>query len=674
MAEPEEVVLEAAHVATTAVAALWRRHTAERGAEAPALADLRGRLRLFVTGVFGDCPEIVVAEPPARPTLLARLALRTPSHLVARAPVPSTDGRRIRLPRRLDAEAGVPPERRYRLLALEQAARAARGAPSRLPPAGAHMARDLFELAEAAAVDRWLARHLLGLAGELAAARRAALEGRPPPSILSPLEAEVERRLRALLSGDPAAPLPFLAPLAALAPGDGSRPSRAWASTEAARLEAAVGGAYRGVPPVLLWGRMTAPFQAPLAAAGEEDEGGAVPPGRTRTLERRPRVREASDDEDDAEPGAWMVPKDDPQEAAEDPMGLQRPADRDDQADPGELGDALSELAEARLVRTPDAPREVLLSEDPPPRTPGAGAAAGGTAVAYPEWDYRSGTYRPGAALVRFPPPGRGPEAWWAEVLARRAALVHRVRRRFERLRPRRERVLRQADGPEVDVAAWVDAFADRRAGAPGDDRLYQSVRPARREVAILLLVDVSASTDGWVSGDLRVVDVEKEALLVVCEALDALGDPYAVLAFSGEGPRRVDVSTVKRFDERVGAEVRGRIAALQPERYTRVGAAVRHATTVLMGRDARHRLLLILSDGKPNDVDLYEGRYGLEDTRQAVAEARLQGIHPFCLTVDRFGPAYLDRVFGREGYAVLHRPERLPSVLVELLRRIVRA
>src|SRR5690606_35003173 len=119
-----------------------------------------------------------------------------------------------------------------------------------------------------------------------------------------------------------------------------------------------------------------------------------------------------------------------------------------------------------------------------------------------------------------------------------------------------------------------------------------------------------------------RVNDVEREALLVVSVALDSLGEPFAIEAFSGEGPHRVMLHRAKGFDEPYGRTVAQRIAALEPERYTRAGAAIRHATSQLMQRPAQHRLLLLLSDGKPNDVDEYEGRYGVEDMRQAVVEA----------------------------------------------------
>ena len=257
-------------------------------------------------------------------------------------------------------------------------------------------------------------------------------------------------------------------------------------------------------------------------------------------------------------------------------------------------------------------------------------------------------------------------------VLRRHAREVELVRRRFERLRPRRVRLARQLDGADVDIAAYTVSHADARAGCGGEDRLYETVRPVRRDIAVSLLVDVSGSTDSWLSEHGRIIDVEKEALLLVCEALDALGDRYSVAAFSGEGPESVSVFPVKRFDERYGDTVRLRIAGLEHDRYTRMGAALRHATAQLCPESARHRLLLLLTDGKPNDVDLYEGRYGIEDTRQAVAEARLQGVQPFCLTVDREAPTYLPRVFTPDGYTVLRRAHTLPLALVDVVRRLL--
>src|SRR5690606_31058507 len=215
----------------------------------------------------------------------------------------------------------------------------------------------------------------------------------------------------------------------------------------------------------------------------------------------------------------------------------------------------------------------------------------------------------------------------------------------FEMLRAQRTPLKRQLDGDEIDIEAYIEARCDVQAGLPMGQRVYQTVRAARRDMAITLLIDVSGSTDGWVSNHRRVIDVEREALLLVCHALEGLGEPYSVLTFSGTGPQAVTTSQIKHFHERFSGEIALRIAALEPENYTRTGAAVRHASAQPMQHAASHRLLLMLSDGRPNDNDNYEGLYGLEDTRQAITEAKLQGILPFCLTIDRQAPRYLPQI-----------------------------
>ena len=149
--------------------------------------------------------------------------------------------------------------------------------------------------------------------------------------------------------------------------------------------------------------------------------------------------------------------------------------------------------------------------------------------------------------------------------------------------------------------------------------------------------------------------------------------DRHAIYAFCGHGPERVTVLPLKRFTEYHGDDVVRRIAALDADGYTRVGAAIRHVTAALGRECSDRRLLLVLSDGKPNDVDEYEGRYGIEDTRQSVAEARAQGVDVFCLTVDREAPRYAARIFGPAGFTVLRRPDQLPEVLIEALRRLIR-
>ncbi|MEO8521684.1 MAG: VWA domain-containing protein [Acidobacteriota bacterium] len=665
MAEPEDLILDAAHAAARLAGATWRRHVAPSPLQVVRLADVRTRLELVVHALFRAPYAVSAAEPPAPVSWLARLARSRPAPGADARP--GTDGNRIYLPPQIeDARQDGTALSVYLLLALEQAARLRRGtAPLALTLP--REIRDRFLLAEAASVDRWIARTAPGLVTTLASERRRALRERGSRANGKARDGAVESLVRALLAAPPQdPPHPLML-------DDGVGASLAWArgSAEATTAD----GPYVGSAAVWYWGHPLPASALPLSSEGGEDLAGD-PSAKRRVAEmrRRPRVRAATEDEDDEGSGTWVIRADEPQESVEDPYGLQRPADRADAADPEGLGDSLSELPEARVVRTPGRPREVLRAGDEMlRRVPPGAELPKARGIPYPEWDYRVGQYREAGAIVREVAAPAADDRWAASALARHASLIRRVRARFERLRMRKTVLNRQPDGDELDIAACVSAAADLRAGGIVDDRLFLQLRPLRRELTVSLLVDVSASTDSWVSGNHRIVDVEKEALLVVCEALDALGDRYAIQAFSGEGPGHVSVVPLKRFGERAGPMVRQRIGSLDADGYTRLGAALRHATAALSRERARQRLLLVLSDGKPNDVDLYEGRYGTEDARMAVLEARRHGIDVFCLTVDREAPAYASRIFGAAGFALLRQPGHLPEVLIDVLRRLLR-
>lgn len=664
MAEPEDVVAEGALLATRVVRELWAHRPGERPDSLPRLSDLRRRLELFVAACVPNAPEIGIADPPARLNMLARLARRRTAHLYPAAAMASTDGGRIRLPDTLDGANADAILSRYQLLALEQALRATRGTVAQLPPSSAPLIRDLFLLAEAAAIDAAIVTVLPRLGAALCEARRESAAACAPIPRPSQQELAMEALLHALLAAKPAAPpFPFIV---ATTPEESLR----WATRQHEQL-LRLDGPHRGLPPVPVWGVVT--DLEPVATGRDEAAEASPRATRSHQLARRPKVRHPAADEDDSEPGTWIVRADDAQEKAEDPAGLQRPADRDEQADPGELADALSELPEARLVRSPNVVHEVLVSDDPIRRAGSSGGVRRAAGIVYPEWDCYTARYRHAGAIVRERDGENGEDAWVDAMLRRHATTLRSVRRDFERVRPRRTALKRQRDGSDVDVDAVVEAYADRRGGGATSDRLHVDTRPLRRDVAISLLVDASASTDSWVTGNRRIIDVEKEALLIVAEALDALGDPHAILAFAGEGPESVELQRIKGLAGReTSGEIRRRIAGLEPGGYTRAGAAIRHATAGLLQHAARHRLLLLLSDGRPNDVDQYEGRYGVEDTRAAVVEARLQGLHCYCLTVDREAPRYATRIFGRD-FAVLSSAERLPAALTGVLKDLLR-
>ena len=679
MAEAEEIITDLARHATVYAQALWRRHRA-RSAPLPmvSLTDVAQRIDLLIVAVFGTSYRLRSAQAPAPATFLAQMFRRREGPRVQHA-LPATDGWSIWLPADTGLSDAALATERWRTVALQQAMRASRGSAALIGAQATPLIRDVYLLIEAQAADEALARELPGIVGALNALRRAALAARPALDSFPAPRQPLEKYVRALLQRG-----------CGIAHGDEPLPATPQESARAARRLAAAIVPETGMTRLLgahplfkdWWtGELRAPN--PVAATWSANHDGvaghetSAEPRSTR-LPHRPEVRQSSDkDEDDVRQGAWMIQSAQPHEHAEDPFGMQRPTDRDDQTAAEEFADSLSDLAEARLVSTTDRAKEVLLSDDPPDARAKRTAEAPvetPSSVSYPEWDYRISAYRDPGATLRLLPPQAGQQQWVDRTLAEHRSMLEAIRRRFEMLRAQRTRRSKQLDGDEIDLDAYIDSHADFRAGLPMAQALYLTHRRARRDLAIMLLVDVSGSTDGWISDQRRVIDVEREALLMVCIALEGMGERYSVQVFSGQGPHAVTLRTLKRFDEPYTNEVARRIAALEPEQYTRAGAAIRHASTTLLREAAAHRLLLLLSDGKPNDVDHYEGRYGVEDTRQAVTEARLQGVFPFCLTVDRNAATYLAAVFGVHQYALLTKPELLPIVLLEWMKWLLQA
>lgn len=302
------------------------------------------------------------------------------------------------------------------------------------------------------------------------------------------------------------------------------------------------------------------------------------------------------------------------------------------------------------------------------PRDEAVGTPLAAT-LTYPEWHYREQRELPDhcAVIDELAPTGDG-EGWQADAALRRR--IRRVRRQFEALRPERQCLRGQVDGPELDLDAVVRALADQRAGNTGSDRVFMEHREQGRDLAVSTLIDVSLSTEAWLE-DRRVIDLEKEALLVLAHGIAACGDALAIASFTSRRRDRVWIRRLKDWDEPLHGRVEQRIAALEPGSYTRMGAALRHLTVGLARRPQRHRLLLLLTDGKPNDTDYYEGRYAIEDTRRAVRDARRQGIRVFAVTIDSEARQYLPRIFGASGYSIVYHPLQLVAALPAIYREL---
>jgi nitric oxide reductase NorD protein len=294
-----------------------------------------------------------------------------------------------------------------------------------------------------------------------------------------------------------------------------------------------------------------------------------------------------------------------------------------------------------------------------------------GPGIRLPEWDWRRQALLPGHCRIL---PMMAVDAPPETLPTRLAATAKRLRAQFQQLRPARTWRRAQTDGTELDLDAYLRFAADLAAGTEADPTaLYLDQRPGAQDLACLLLADLSLSTDTWIDNQHRVIDVIRDSLFLFAESLAATGDRFALYGFSSRRRDPVRFHQLKTFDQAYDAAVRGRIQTIKPGYYTRMGAAVRRARQLLEAQPAARRLLLLLSDGKPNDLDQYEGRYGIEDTRQAVREARRAGIHPFCVTVDAKGNDYLPYVFGTGGYVVIRNPRELPRKLPLLYARLTR-
>lgn len=289
--------------------------------------------------------------------------------------------------------------------------------------------------------------------------------------------------------------------------------------------------------------------------------------------------------------------------------------------------------------------------------------------VPYDEWDRGAGRYKPGWCTVYPTPMGPGDPAWAAAALPRHRALVEDLYRRLVIHRTRRTPERAQRDGDELDLDALVDDLASRRAGLGPSDRVYLRKLRRKRSFATTVLLDVSLSTDAWVA-DRRVLDIAREAVLVLGEVAHRFGDPLQVLAFASHTRNRCRVWAVRDWNDtwEVG---KARLGALHPQGYTRIGPALRHAISELTKAEADRHLLLLISDGKPTDYDRYEGRYGVADVRQALREGEARGVVSHALAVDAVAGDHLPPMLGPGAWHILPDPRRLPEVLTTVYGRL---
>jgi hypothetical protein len=303
--------------------------------------------------------------------------------------------------------------------------------------------------------------------------------------------------------------------------------------------------------------------------------------------------------------------------------------------------------------------------------------AADETAFEYDEWDRDLSDTRVGWCRVIEKRVKNGERTFVELTRSRYRGVISSIRHQFQLMRPESlKRVTNELDGEDYDLNALIDYVVDRRADGHQSERIYTKRLRRERDVAVSFLLDQSSSTartigrhplQPYTRPGRRIIEIEKEGLVLMSEALEAVGDPYSIYGFTSEGRRNVKFYIIKDFGERYTGEVEQRIGGINYQNNTRLGAAVRHAAAKLARQEARTRLLIVLSDGRPYDHDYGDARYARDDTREALRQARLDGITPFCITIDRDSEAELRDLYGEVGYTiiddVLSLPERMPAI-----------
>ncbi|EKE44841.1 NorD Nitric oxide reductase activation protein [Oceaniovalibus guishaninsula JLT2003] len=466
-----------------------------------------------------------------------------------------------------------------------------------------------------------------GLRDAHAAMAAQALAARPRV-VLPPAEAATERAVRAVLRGE---------------------------APEASPEDAARG--HLPFAPVPIWLHLARPGRG--AAAGDDPDGAEAPDAvatTTRKMGLRRDLAQANRKD------SLIVHRFESILSWVESLNISRNVDDDDDENAKKAAEDQDNITLTRNDKR--AATRLRLHLDLSPADADHERLAG--AHTYPEWNHRSRSYLDAHVRVLEAEARRDPGAHFTPDPRR----AREVRRQFEALHPRRILQPRQIDGTELDLDALIAAQADLAATGQGSDRVWKSARQTERDLSVAFLIDTSRSTEAAV-GETCVIDVARDALGALVGGIGAAGDRLGIWGFSSLRRDRVFVTRCKGFDDPLDQRVLDNIGALKPGHYTRLGAAIRHASARLAEEGAARKLLLVLTDGKPNDLDHYEGRHGIEDSRMAVIEARRAGQTVHAVIVDEDGQDWFARIFGRGGFHLLPYPARLTRALPDIYRTL---
>ncbi|MBL9050771.1 MAG: nitric oxide reductase D protein [Tabrizicola sp.] len=599
------------------------------------LSQVGGRLAVLFRGLGGD-PAVEI-KPVAMETSHHRLSLlRRLGTWAETAPRASFDGATLRLPESL---AAFPDPLANAALYLWLAAAAVALRDQTPAETDDPLQADLAAIATAQAMTATALEIAPGYAKLHADLCDATLLFRRTPR-LPPVEAAVEARIRAALGETITLP-----PLPAKAPRG-----------------------YRPFKPVPLWPDLRLLTRSETTAVEARATEGPPEESEEKTARKARRRKADQADRNDS----FILHKFEAILSMTEFLNLNRRVEDDDEDTARKAADDQDEIGLAQVSKAPAT--RLKLHLDLAPEDVDREQISG--QFTYPEWDVHTASYLPSHARVLHSRAEASDLTPQFRADPRAAARIRAVRRQFEALRPSLVSTPGHPDGDVLDTERAVRARVDFLSTGEGTDRVWRQTRPERRDLAVSILLDVSRSTESAIPGhghDGRsVIDIEREALAALAWGLDACGDSFAIHAFSSLKRDRVFVQEVKGFAEPMSEATEHRIAALKPGHYTRLGAAIRHTSALLTKEARKRRLLLVITDGKPNDLDHYEGRHGIEDSRMAILEARRAGHAVFGITVDRDGKSWFPRLFGQGAFALIPHPEKLTQALPQIYRQLV--
>ncbi|MGJ8615355.1 MAG: nitric oxide reductase activation protein NorD [Sulfitobacter sp.] len=449
-----------------------------------------------------------------------------------------------------------------------------------------------------------------------------------PRQTLSEAEAMIETAIRTHLSGDGIAPTTLSAPRN-----------------------------YTPFQPVPIWLRFVASGAGDAAAEATETD--APPPPIAATTTRKLGLRKDRGEANRKD--SFILHRFESILSWVESMNLNRSVDDDDDENAQKAADDQDNITLSKVDKR--AATRLRLHLDLSPADADHEALAG--EFTYSEWNHRSRSYMKDHCRVLEAPPQDTGESFTPD--QRR---IREVRRQFEALRPRRILRPRQIDGPELDLDALIASRAEIAATGQGSDRIWQATQQIERDLAVAFLIDTSRSTEAAV-GDTSVIDVARDTLTALAGGIDAAGDRFGIWGFSSLRRDRVFVTRCKGFDAPMSPQIIRNIGALKPSHYTRLGSAIRHVSAHLAKETAARKLLIVLTDGKPNDLDHYEGQHGIEDSHMAVREARRAGQTLHGVIIDEDGQDWFARIFGRGGFSLLTNPARLTRALPDIYRQL---